>query len=204
VSHAGARVSLGSDADGGGADGGGAANDGWCFGHVFCHLALFALGSDRVLSTFFFVCSVVLLLFLVGQSRFFKSREFILAAGIMLQAQEASEGVAALKPVSGSAAGKAFDGDDHDSEDQGNEGFDEEEEEEEEDGDAALGSPMKKDAAGRTPRRNSIEFLQVRCSRQCRGCNALDVFFVTKPLCRSICFSIAPRFSGQIAPPYHF
>ena len=79
----------------------------------------------------------------------------------MLQAQEASEGVAALKPVSGSAAGKAFDGDDHDSEDQGNEGFDEEEEEEEEDGDAALGSPMKKDASGRTPRRNSIEFLQV-------------------------------------------
>ena len=84
----------------------------------------------------------------------------------MLQAQEASEGVAALKPVSGSAAGKAFDGDDHDSEDQGNEGFDEEDEEEEEDGDAALGSPMKKDAAGRTPRRNSIEFLQVMRSRR--------------------------------------
>ena len=61
MSHAGARVSLGGGADGGGADGGGAANDGWCFGHVFCHLALFALGSDRVLSTFFFVCSVVLL-----------------------------------------------------------------------------------------------------------------------------------------------
>jgi hypothetical protein len=99
----------------------------------------------------------------------------------MLQAQEASEGVAALKQVSGSAVGKAFDGDDHDSEDQGNEGFDEEEEEEEEEGDAALGSPMKKDAAGRNPRRNSIEFLQVRCSRQCRGCNALALFFVTKP-----------------------
>lgn len=86
------------------------------------------------------------------------------ATGIVLQTQEANEGVAALKHASGSAAGKAFDGDGHDSEEQGDEGFDEEDEEEDED--AALGSPMKKDAAGRTPRRNSIEFLQVMRSRR--------------------------------------
>ncbi len=97
----------------------------------------------------------------------------------MLQTQEANEGVAALKRVSGSAVGKAFDGDDNDSEEPGEEGFDEEEEEE--DGDAALGSPMKKDAAGRTPRRNSIEFLQVMCSRRRRSCGVLALFFVPKP-----------------------
>jgi hypothetical protein len=95
----------------------------------------------------------------VYKSRYFKLIMFILAAELGLQVREANEGEAALKHVSGAALGGGFDGVDDDSDEQVDEGFDDEEEEEDREG--ALGSPMKKDAAGRTPRRNSIEFLQV-------------------------------------------
>jgi hypothetical protein len=95
----------------------------------------------------------------VCKSQYLKLIMFMPATELGLQAREANEAEAALKHVSGAAVGGSFDGVDDDSDEQLDEGFDEEDEEEDREG--ALRSPVKKDAAGRTPRRNSIEFLQV-------------------------------------------